>query len=212
MKRSILFVGNETNFGSLLIEKLSNNASFVFAFTNIAKNKSQENTIRWNQSSPVSAKNLVLEADRLLNPLDEIWICLPNLTVYEEGGLLSLPAIENVVNEHLRGILLLFREAQRFGQQRPISLRFFFLIENRNNVSPLLSLVYEGLGAFLRSHQQSNTQKNLKLIVYENYQHDVPGFLDMITKSIELKNESGWFAYPRSLFSWQGTKNRRSIV
>ena len=123
MTRGILIVGNEstllaaaTNEAAERVESFATavipNRFLQPAGASLQKQELHEKTalLKWNPSSPISARSLVLAAENQLKQIDNaVLICSPP-ALYKAAEILTPEEIEILVNDHVKGWFFLVRE------------------------------------------------------------------------------------------------------
>lgn len=210
MKRSILLVGGETYLGSQLVQRLGDDHHVLLATVH-QSDSTLPRSVSWSVGSSLSAKKVILEADRILSPLEELWIS-PTLWIDQDVARgPSIATIEQALDRSLKGPLFLIKEALSLMEQRSLVIRVFFLGDRKNPPMPLSSLVYEGLGAYLRALIRNVGNPRLRLLVYETQTGTAEGFLDQVFEGLDRETRSGWYTFPRPLLPWRRTTRKRSI-
>jgi len=120
MTRGILIIGNDSALSRAVeTEALARVEQFASVLipnrlTGAPKNAEPDNknriTLKWNPSSPISARTLVLAAENRLDKIDEaILICSPP-SIRSSAEEIPLADIEIMINDHIKGWFFLVKE------------------------------------------------------------------------------------------------------
>jgi hypothetical protein len=128
MTRAILLAGNESAlYRAIEAETVKRVEQFAVALipnrlSETIKTSETENerrmTLDWNPSSQLSARTLALAAENRLEHIDEaILICSPP-SIRSSPASLPLPAVEIILNDHIKGWFFLVKELTAIFKNR----------------------------------------------------------------------------------------------
>lgn len=212
MKRSIILIGSESYLGSHFKERLREEHSLILGVKGTGDSSDQTPKVSWSPGSALSAKKLVLEADRILDPLEEVWLVYSPWMGNDHPQEMSITAIEEAVNEHLRAYLFLIREIIMMAEEKGLTLRAFFGGPPQNSLAPLFNAVYEGLAGFIETLVKHRSIKKLRVFGYESLSDKVEKFADYVIKNLDHHQTGSWITFPEPLLPWQKRRRKRSIL
>lgn len=211
MKRSIILLGSESYLGAHIRERIQQDHELLIGVNGLSAEADKGSAIVWLPTSPLSSKKLVLEADRLLNPLQEVWVVYSPWMESGHTGELGITSIEEAVNNYFRAYLFLFREILVLSEEKELTLRTFFWSDTQNPPTPLLAAVYEGVASFLGNWIYRRKLKNLRVFGYESSSDKVDDFIDYVLKNMNRRETSCWYRFPEPLFPWEKRRRKRSL-
>ncbi len=212
MKRSIILLGSESYLGAHIRERVQHEHELLIGVNGLSADAHKDSAIVWLPTSPLSSKKLVLEADRLLNPLQEVWVVYSPWMEIGHAEELRITSIEEAINNFFKAYLFLFREILLLSEEKEITLRTFFWSDTQSPPTPLLAAVYEGVASFLENLMYRRNFKNLKVFGYESFSDKVDDFIDFVLKNLNQSPKSRWYRFPEPLFPWQKRRRKRSLL
>ncbi|RKX87983.1 MAG: hypothetical protein DRP58_01555 [Spirochaetes bacterium] len=196
MKHKILITGPDSDLKTKIIELFLENDSLVAAsFNNPDKKPDTKKKnlleISWNNKSPLSAKNIILDCQNKLGGFDEALTILSsdhnNKPIHE----ISSSEIERAIDTSLKGNIFIIKEIILYFQN--IGSGNISLIHNidQNDISaPLHAIGTGGLSALTKSLFASYQNEQLTINSFSSNSFEIDEYAEFIFRNITERGRS----------------------
>lgn len=195
MKRKILITGIDSELKTKLA-KLFFDGNYIVAVTVNSSNKkvkpgtSNFIEIPWNNRSPLSAKNIILECQNKMEGFDEVLTILTseqnNMPIHE----ISSAEIESFVDSSLKGNLFILKEIILYFQKTGAgNISLIHGIEQGEILSPLYAVETGGLSTLTKSLFVSYQNEQLTINSYRSNSGELTNYAEYIFNNISERTK-----------------------
>ena len=183
MKRKILITGLDSELKTNIVQRFLDNDIAVAVSINSQKGKTKTKTsnlieIPWNNRSPLSAKNLVLECQNKLGDFNETLSILSSDQSNKPIHEISSSDIENSIDTGLKGNIFILKEIILYFQKKGNGT--ISLIQNNDHtefLAPLYAIEKGSISSLIQS-------------LFASYQNEQLTFNSFSSNSLEIKEYS----------------------
>jgi len=196
MKRKILITGLDSNLKTKLVELfLGNNSIVAVSVKDPSKKTRSKNSnlieIPWNNRSPLSAKNVILDCQNKLGGFDEALTILSsehnNKPIHE----ISSADIEDALDTNFKGNIFILKEIILYFQNKGEGNISLIHNINQNEIpSPLYALSSGGLSALTKSLFASYQNEQLAINSFSSPSLEFEEYADYIFRIISERSKA----------------------
>lgn len=190
MKQKILITGLDSELKTKLTRLFldGNYKVAVSVNTKNKKNKSGNSNfieIPWNNRSPLSAKDLILECQNRMGGFDNALTIFTSKQSNKPIHEISSAEIESAIDSSLKGNIFILKEIILYFQKIGTgNIALIHDIEQSEILAPLYAVESGGLSTLARSLFISYQNEKLSINSYRSYSGEIPDYAEYIFKNI----------------------------
>jgi NAD(P)-dependent dehydrogenase (short-subunit alcohol dehydrogenase family) len=194
MKRKILITGLDSELKTNIVQLFLDNEYTVAVSINNQKGKTKTKNliqIPWNNKSPLSAKNLILDCQNKLGEFDETLSILSSKLNNKPIHDISSSDIENAIDTGLKGNIFILKEIILHFQKKGNGK--IFLIQNTDHnefLAPLYAIVEGSISSLIQSLFASYQNEQLTINSFSSSSSEIKEYSEFIFKNITERGKT----------------------
>ena len=195
MKRKILIAGLDSEFKTKLIKLFMDGNYKVAVTVNSSNKKANPGTgnfieIPWNNRSPLSAKNIILECQNKMGSFDNVLTIFSSEQNNKPIHEITSAEIESAIDSSLKGNLFILKEIILYFQKTGAgNISLIHDLEQGEILAPLYAVEAGGLSTLARSLFASYQNEQLTINSYRSNSGELTDYAEYIFNNISERTK-----------------------